>query len=325
MANGVWIVAEQRDGVLRKISFEIASAARKLADELGQEVCAVLCGSGIEGIAGQLGKYGVDKVFVADDPALEPYTTDAHAAAVAKIVKEKDPAILLLGASTQGRDLSARLVGKLATGMGTDCVDAKLVDGKLLLKRPMYAGKCFGEVMISSFPQMGTLRPNVFPAVENQKAGEAVKFDPALDAGKLRTKVLEVQKDASGKVDLTEASVIVSGGRGMKGPENYVIIEELAAVLGATVGASRAAVDAGWRPQTDQVGQTGKIVSPNLYIACGISGAIQHLAGMSSSKVIVAINKDAEAPIFARADYGIVDDLFKVVPELAKACKELLA
>ena len=325
MANGVWIVAEQRDGALRKISFEMASTARKLADELGQQVCAVLCGSGIEGIAGQLGKYGVDKVFVADDTALEPYTTDAHSAAIAKIVKENDPAILLLGASTQGRDLSARLVGKLATGMGTDCVDAKIVDGKLLLKRPMYAGKCFGEVTISSFPQMATLRPNVFTAVENPKAAEVVKFDPALDAAKLRTKVLEVQKDTSGKVDLTEANIIVSGGRGMKGPENYVVIEELAAVLGATVGASRAAVDAGWRPQTDQVGQTGKIVSPNLYIACGISGAIQHLAGMGSSKLIVAINKDAEAPIFAKADYGVVDDLFKVVPELTKACKELLA
>jgi electron transfer flavoprotein alpha subunit len=325
MAKGVWIVAEQRDGALRKISYELASTARKLADVLGEEVCAVLCGSGIEGIAGQLGKYGVDKVYVADAPALEPYTTDAHSAAVAKIVKENDPSILLLGASTQGRDLSARLVGKLHTGMGTDCIDAKIVDGKLLLTRPMYAGKCFGEVAISSFPQMATLRPNVFPAVENQKAGEVVKFDAALDEGKLRTKVLEVQKDTSGKVDLTEANIIVSGGRGMKGPENYTIIEELAAVLGATVGASRSAVDAGWRPQSDQVGQTGKIVSPNLYIACGISGAIQHLAGMSSSKVIVAINKDAEAPIFARADYGIVDDLFKVVPELTKACKELLA
>jgi electron transfer flavoprotein alpha subunit len=325
MAKGVWIVAEQRDGALRKISYELASTARKLADVLGEEVCAVLCGSGIEGIAGQLGKYGVDKVYLADAPALEPYTTDAHAAAVAKIVKEKDPAILLLGASTQGRDLSARLVGKLATGMGTDCVDAKIVDGKLILTRPMYAGKCFGEVAVSSFPQMATLRPNVFPAIENPKAGEVIKFDAALDEGKLRTKVLEVQKDASGKVDLTEANIIVSGGRGMKGPENYVIIEELAAVLGATVGASRAAVDAGWRPQTDQVGQTGTIVSPNLYVACGISGAIQHLAGMGSSKVIVAINKDPEAPIFARADYGIVDDLFKVVPELTKACKELLA
>ena len=325
MAKGVWIVAEQRDGAFRKISYELASTARKLADVLGEEVCAVLCGSGIEGIAGQLGKYGVDKVFVADSPALEPYTTDAHAVAVAKAVKENDPAILLLGASTQGKDLSARLVGKLATGLATDCTDVKIVDGKLLAIRPMYAGKCFGEVVFSTFPQMASLRPNVFPAVENAKAGAVVKFDPALDAGQLKTKVLEVQKDTSGKADLTEANMIVSGGRGMKGPEGYAILEELAAVLGATVGASRAAVDAGWRPQSDQVGQTGKIVSPNLYIACGVSGAIQHLAGMSSSKIIVAVNKDAEAPIFAKADYGIVDDLFKIVPELTKECKKLLA
>jgi electron transfer flavoprotein alpha subunit len=325
MAKGVWIVAEQRDGAFRKISFELASAARKLADLLGEEVCAVLCGSGIEGIAGQLGKYGVDKVFVADAPALEPYTTDAHAVAVAKIVKENDPAILLLGASTQGKDLSARLVGKLATGMATDCTDLKIADGKLLAIRPMYAGKCFGEVVFSTFPQMASLRPNVFPMVENAKAGAIVKFDPALDAGQLKTKVLEVQKDTSGKADLTEANIIVSGGRGMKGPEGYSILEELAAVLSATVGASRAAVDAGWRPQSDQVGQTGKIVSPNLYIACGISGAIQHLAGMSSSKFIVAINKDPEAPIFTKADYGVVDDLFKLVPEFAKECKKLLA
>ena len=325
MAKGVWIVAEQRDGAFRKISFELAATARKLADQLGEEVCAVLCGSGIEGIAGQLGKYGVDRVHVADAPALEPYTTDAHAMAVAKIVKENDPAILLLGASTQGKDLSGRLVGKLATGLATDCTDVKIVDGKLLAIRPMYAGKCFGEVAIASFPQMATLRPNVFPATENPKAGTVVKFDPALDAGQLKTKVLEVQKDASGKVDLTEANIIVTGGRGMKGPEGYGILEELAAVLGATVGASRAAVDAGWRPQSDQVGQTGKIVSANLYIACGVSGAIQHLAGMSSSKFIVAVNKDAEAPIFAKADYGIVDDLFKFVPEFTKECKKLLA
>ena len=325
MAKGVWIVAEQRDGAFRKISFELAATARKLADQLGEEVCAVLCGSGIEGIAGQLGKYGVDKVFVADNPALEPYTTDAHAAAVAKVVKENDPAILLLGASTQGKDLSGRLVGKLATGLATDCTDVKIADGRLLAIRPMYAGKCFGEIAISSSPQMATLRPNVFPAVENEKAGGVVKFDPSLDAAQLKTKVLEVQKDASGKADLTEANVIVSGGRGMKGPEGYAILEELAAVLCATVGASRASVDAGWRPQSDQVGQTGKIVSPNLYIACGISGAIQHLAGMSSSKFIVAINKDAEAPIFTKADYGVVDDLFKVVPEFTKECKKLLA
>jgi electron transfer flavoprotein alpha subunit len=325
MAKGVWIVAEQRYGAFRKISFELASTARKLADQLGEEVGAILLGSGIEGLAGELGKYGVDKVYVADNALLEPYTTDAHAAAVARLVKENNPSILLFGASAQGKDLSARLVGKLATGMATDCVDAKIVDGKLLALRPMYAGKCYGEVITSSFPQMASLRPNVFPAVENSKTPEVIKFDPGLDPSQLKTKVLEVQKDTAGKVDLTEANIIVSGGRGMKGPENYVILEELADVLGATVGASRAAVDAGWRPQKDQVGQTGKIVSPNLYVACGISGAIQHLAGMGTSKYIVAINKDPDAPIFARADYGIVDDLFKVVPELTKEVKKLLA
>jgi len=325
MAKGVWIVAEQRYGAYRKISFELASTARKLADQLGEEANAILIGSGIEGIASELGKYGIDKVYVADNAVFEPYTTDAHAAAVAKIVKENDPSILLLGASTQGKDLSARLVGKLATGMATDCVDLQIVDGKMAARRPMYAGKCYGEVMTSSFPQMASLRPNVFPAVENTKAAEVIKFDAGIDAGQLKTKVLEIQKDTSGKVDLTEANIIVSGGRGMKGPENYVILEELADLLGATVGASRAAVDAGWRPQKDQVGQTGKVVSPNLYIACGISGAIQHLAGMGSSKYIVAINKDPDAPIFARADYGIVDDLFKIIPELTKEVKKLLA
>lgn len=324
MAKGVWIVAEQRDGAFRKVSFEIASAARKLADELGEEVCAILLGSGIEGIAGELGKYGVDKVYVADDAAFEPYTTDAHAAAVTKVVKENGPSILLLSASVQGKDLSSGLVGKLATGMATDCVEVKIADGAMVAVRPMYAGKCFGEIVVSGSPQMASLRPNVFPADESAKAGEVVKFDAGLSADDLKTKVLEVQKDASGKVDLTEAEVIVSGGRGMKGSDEFKVIEELADVIGATVGASRAAVDAGWRPQPDQVGQTGKIVSPNLYVACGISGAIQHLAGMSSSKYIVAINKDPDAPIFAKADYGIVDDLFKVVPEVTKAAKELL-
>jgi electron transfer flavoprotein alpha subunit len=325
MAKGVWIVAELRDGAYRKVSFEIASAARKLADQLGEEVCAVVCGSGVEGKAAELGKYGVDKVYVADNPALEPYTTDAHAAAVAKIVKEKDASILLLAASVQGKDLSSRLVGKLATGLATDCTDLKIDGGKLVAIRPMYAGKCFGEIVTSSSPQMATLRPNVFAIVENAKAGAVEKYDAGLDPAQLKTKVADITKDASGKVELTEANIIVSGGRGMKGPENFNILEDLAKVLGAAVGASRAAVDAGWRVQTDQVGQTGKTVSPNLYIACGISGAIQHLAGMSSSKFIVAINKDPEAPIFQRADYGIVDDLFKVVPEVTAAAKKLLA
>jgi electron transfer flavoprotein alpha subunit len=265
----------------------------------------------------------VDKVFVADSPALEPYTTDAHATAVAKAVKDNDASILLVAASSQGKDLSAALVGKLATGMATDCTDVKIADGKLLAVRPMYAGKCFGEVVVSGTPQMASLRPNVFPLVENAKAAAVTKFDAGL--GDAKTKVVDVQKEASGKIDVSEANIIVSGGRGMKGPEHFALLEELAGVLGAAVGASRAAVDAGWRPQSDQVGQTGKVVSPNLYIACGISGAIQHLAGMSSSKFIVAVNKDAEAPIFQKADYGVVDDLFKIVPELTKECKKLLA
>jgi len=317
------IVAEQRDGALRKISLELASTARKLADQTGDEVSAILLGSGIEGLAAELGKYGVDKVFVGDNAAMEPYVTEAHAAVVAKVVKENDPAILLLGASVQGKDLSSRVAAKLATGLATDCTDVKLDGGKFVAIRPLYAGKCFGEIVFESTPAMASLRPNVFPAAENAKAGAVVKVDAAVEAQK--SKVLEVQKDTSGKVDLTEANVIVSGGRGMKGPEGYAILEELADVLKGTVGASRAAVDAGWRPQKDQVGQTGKVVSPNLYIACGISGAIQHLAGMSSSKCIVAINKDAEAPIFTKADYGVIDDLFKVVPELTAVCKKLVA
>jgi len=324
MAKGVWIVAEQRDGALRKISFELASTARRLADELGEEVGAVLLGSGISSLAGELAKYGVDKIYVADSAVFENYTTDAYAAAVAKIAKEKEPAIILFGASSLGKDLSARVAGKLACGLATDCTDVKIREGKLVALRPVYAGKCFIEVISTVYPQMASLRPNVFPVVEKQGAGEVINFDPALDASELKTKVLEVQKDTSGKVDLTEANIIVSGGRGMGGPEGFTVLEELAAVINATVGASRAAVDAGWRPQKDQVGQTGKVVSPNLYIACGISGAIQHLAGMSSSKYIVAINKDSEAPIFSKADYGVVDDLFKVVPELVKECRKLL-
>ena len=323
MAKGVFVIAEQRDGALRKVSFELASAARKLADQTGNEVSAILLGSGIESLAAELGKFGVDKVFVGDNAALEPYVTEAHAQVVAKILKDNDALIALFGASVQGKDLSARVAAKLAGGLATDCTDVKIDGGKLVAIRPMYAGKCFGEVAFNTTPAMASLRPNVFAAVENAKAAAVTKVDVAVDAPK--SKILEVQKDTSGKVDLTEANIIVSGGRGMKGPDEYKILEELADVLKGTVGASRAAVDAGWRPQKDQVGQTGKVVSPNLYIACGISGAIQHLAGMSSSKCIVAINKDAEAPIFTKADFGVVDDLFKVVPELTTACKKLVA
>jgi electron transfer flavoprotein alpha subunit len=327
MAQGVMTIAEQRDGEIRKISYEIVSEGRRLADSLGQEVTTLLLGSNIKDKASTLGHYGADKVIVADDPRLEPYTTDAYVSVIAEVVKANDPAILILGASVQGRDLSGRLSAKLGIGMAQDCTVFAIEDGNFVATRPIYAGKAYAKVTFSdSFPQMATARPNVMTINEpdTSRSAEIVDASFTLDDGAIKTKVADVQKDESGKVDLTEADKIVSGGRGMKGPEHYNILEELADVIGATVGASRSAVDAGWRPQTDQVGQTGKVVSPNLYIACGISGAIQHLAGMSTSKVIVAINKDPDAPIFQKADYGVVDDLFKVVPPLTEEIKKIL-
>lgn len=327
MPQGVMTIAEQRDGDIRKVSYEIVSEGRRLADALGQDNIALLLGSNIKDKAATLGHYGADKVLVADDSRLEQYTTDAYVEVIAELVKANDPSVLLLGASAQGKDLSARLSARLGVTMAQDCTAFSIEDGSLVAIRPIYAGKAYAKVTFNdSWPQMATARPNVMDMNEpdTSKSAELVDAGVNIDDSLLKTKVVEVTKDESGKVDLTEADKIVSGGRGMKGPENYNIIEELAAAIGATVGASRSAVDAGWRPHSDQVGQTGKVVSPNLYIACGISGAIQHLAGMSTSKVIVAINKDADAPIFQRADYGVVDDLFKVVPVLTEEVKKVL-
>lgn len=327
MAQGVWTIAEQRDGAIRKITYEIVSEGRRLADALGQELTVVLLGSNIKDKAGELGQYGADKVLVCDDPKLDPYTTDAYVSVISGLVKEGDPAILLLGASVEGKDLSGRLAARLDVAMAQDCTVFAIEDGNLVATRPIYAGKAYAKVTFeNSFPQMGTARPNVMSVAEPDasRSADIVDADFSLDDGELKTKVVDVVKDKSGKVDLTEADKIVSGGRGMKGPENYNILEELADLIGASVGASRSAVDAGWRPHSDQVGQTGKVVSPNLYVACGISGAIQHLAGMSTSKVIVAINKDEDAPIFQKADYGVVGDLFDVVPALTEAVKKYL-
>jgi electron transfer flavoprotein alpha subunit len=327
MAQGVWAIAEQRDGELRKVTFEIVSEARRLADALGQEVTALLLGNNIKDKAAEIAPYGADKVLVAEDARLETYTTDAYSAVIADLVKAHDPAILLMGASVQGKDLSARLSGKLGVAMAQDCTVFSIEDGNLVATRPIYAGKAYATLTFeNSSPQMATARPNVMTISEpdSARSTEVIDAPVTLDDGILKTKVVDVLKDESGKVDLTEADKIVSGGRGMKGPENYDILEALADLIGASVGASRSAVDAGWRPHTDQVGQTGKVVSPNLYIACGISGAIQHLAGMSTSKVIVAINKDADAPIFQKADYGVVGDLFAVVPALTEEIKKYL-
>ncbi|HUU81431.1 MAG TPA: electron transfer flavoprotein subunit alpha/FixB family protein [Acidobacteriota bacterium] len=327
MAQGVWTIAEQRDGEIRKITYEIVSEGRRLADALGQELTVLLLGSNIKDKAAVLGQYGADKVIVADDPRLAVYTTDAYSSVIAELVKANDPAMLLMGASVQGKDLSARLSARLGVGMAQDCTAFSTEDGNLVAIRPIYAGKAYAKVSFeNSWPQMATARPKVMNTNEPDSSRSAQVIDAtfSLDDSALKTKVVDFMKDESGKVDLTEADKIVSGGRGMKGPENYQILEDLADLIGASVGASRSAVDAGWRPHADQVGQTGKVVSPNLYIACGISGAIQHMAGMSTSKVIVAINKDPDAPIFQKADYGVVGDLFDVVPALAEQVKKYL-
>jgi electron transfer flavoprotein alpha subunit len=327
MAQGVWIVADQRDGEIRKITYELVSEGRRLADALGQELTVLLLGSNVKDKAAELGQYGADKVMVADDPRLAVYTTDAYVSVIAELAKANDPAILLLGASVQGKDLSARLSAKLNVGMAQDCTAFSIEDGNLIAIRPIYAGKAYAKLTFeNSWPQMATARPNVMVLNEpdTSKSAEVIDAGFSLDESALKTKVVEVMKEEGGKVDLTEADKIVSGGRGMKGPENYTVLEELADLIGASVGASRSAVDAGWRPHSDQVGQTGKVVSPNLYVACGISGAIQHMAGMSTSKVVVAINKDPDAPIFQKADYGIVGDLFDVVPALTKEVKKYL-
>ncbi len=328
MAKGIWVFAEVKDGNVRKVGFELLSQGRKMAEKLGEELAAVILGSGVEGLTGRLAEYA-DKVYVADSPALAQYTTDAYATVLTNLLKEHQPSIFLCGATVMGKDLSPRVATRLQTGLATDCTALGIGDnGLLVAKRPVYAGKAYIEVVCpASRPQMASVRPNVLEMLpaDGAKKGEVIKVDVNLDPAGLRTAVVEVVKAAGAKVDLTEANIIVSGGRGMKGPENFKILEELAAVLNATVGASRAAVDSGWREHGDQVGQTGKVVTPNLYIACGISGAIQHLAGMGSSKIIVAINKDPDAPIFQKADYGIVEDLFKVVPVLTEEFKKLLS
>jgi len=327
MAQGVWAVTEQRDGAFRKISYELVSEGRRLADKLGQKLTAVVIGASMKEKAKELSQYGADRIIMADDPRLGQYTTDAYVEIMGQLVKAEEPSVLLMGASVQGKDFSARLAGRLGVGMAQDCTAFDIENGGLIATRPVYAGKAYTTVGFeNSFPQMATARPNVMSvlAPDAGRSAELVDAQFTLDDAALKTKVAEAIKDASGKVDLTEADKIISGGRGMKGPENFKILEDLADVIGASVGASRSAVDAGWRPHRDQVGQTGKVVSPNLYVACGISGAIQHLAGMSTSKVIVAINKDAEAPIFQKADYGVVGDLFDVVPALTEAVKKYM-
>jgi electron transfer flavoprotein alpha subunit len=328
MANDVWIVAEQRKGDIRKITYELISEGKRLADGLGGKCSAVLLGHNVADKAAGLGAYGAETVYVADDAKLADYTTDAYVTVIADLVKANSPAVLLTGASVQGKDLSARLAARLGVGLAMDCTVFALEGGALVATRPMYAGKVYAQISLEgNSPQMASARPNVLALAEpdSSKSAAVENVSVSLDDAALKTKLVEMAADESGRPDLTEAEIIVSGGRGMKDAENYKILEDLADVLGASVGASRSAVDAGWRPHKDQVGQTGKVVTPNLYIACGISGAIQHLAGMGSSKFIVAINKDPDAPIFTKADCGIVGDLFEYVPILTEEFKKVVS
>ena len=319
MAQGVFAITEQRDGELRKVSFETVSEGRRLADGLGSELTTVVLGSGVEGLAEDLKKYGPDKILVADDSALAEYTTDAYTNVLAGLIQSSDPAVIIMGASAQGKDLAGRLAAKLDAGVAMDCTSIKLDSGSLTYTRPIFGGKIVADVEIEGDLQIVAIRPNVMDIAEASKDSAIEK--PAVQTGEVKTSVIEKKMETGDKVELTEADIIVSGGRGTGG--DYAAIEELADTLGAAVGASRSAVDEGWRPHSDQVGQTGKTVSPSLYVACGISGAIQHLAGMSTSKYIVAINKDEEAPIFSKADFGITGDLFEVVPAITEEVKKL--
>jgi electron transfer flavoprotein alpha subunit len=325
MSNDVLVVAEIRDGVPKKISFEMLGAGHRIAQQLGGSVQAVALGHGIGDVAATLAQYGAQTIYIADDPNLGDYTAEGYTNVLARLVKQTEPALILLGATTTGKDLAPRLAARLAVGLASDCTDFTVQDGELLVTRPIYAGKAIATVKGLVRPYMATVRPNVFPAPQADPVRKASVESVAADAGDIRAKVLEMIKAAGERIELTEADIIVSGGRGLKDPANFVLIEELAGVLGAAVGASRAAVDEGWKDHSYQVGQTGKVVTPTLYIACGISGAIQHLAGMKTSKYIVAVNKDPDAPIFKVADYGIVGDLLKVVPAMTEEFKRMKA
>jgi electron transfer flavoprotein alpha subunit len=319
MAQGVIAVTEQRDGRFRKVSYEVVSEGRRIADGMGCPLTAVVIGSGVDALGAEIKAYGPDTVVVLDAPELADYRTDAYTNVLTGWLAGAAPAVILAGATVQGKDLLARLAARLDAGLAMDCTAVALQGGVLTCTRPIFGGKIFADVQIQGAPQIIAVRPNVMRIAEQPK--ESVVEKPAPQLGEIRTAVVAKAMESGSRIELTEADVIVAGGRGTGG--NFQAIEELAAALGGAVGASRSAVDEGWRKHGDQVGQTGKVVSPALYIACGISGAIQHLAGMSTSKVIVAVNKDPEAPIFSKADYGVTGDIFQLLPAVTAAVKKL--
>ncbi len=324
--SNVLVFIEQRDGKIRKSSLEALSLGYSLSKKSGGAVAAVIAGSAISALPAELGAYGAAKVFVADKPELAIFSSEGYTAALDAAATAFNPSVVLVSATAMGRDVAARFAARRRVGVLSDVMSCDIDNGRLVATRPVYSGKALVHVTTapSAAIQVATPRPNVFPARKADAPGAAEVA--ALDvAPKIRGKVVKIEAAEAGELDVAEADKIVTGGRGIKGPESWPILRALCHELGAALGASRAAVDAGWIGHEHQVGQTGKVVSPSLYVACGVSGAIQHLAGMGSSKVIVAINKDPEAPIFKAATYGIVGDLFQIVPALTEAAKKMKA
>lgn len=341
--KGVYVFAQQVDNVLGGIAFELLGKAKDLAKDLDTDVTAVLIGSGVKDLADQLAEYGADKVIVVDDPELKEYRTEPYTHALASVINEYKPEIMLVGATAIGRDLGPRVSARVKTGLTADCTVLEIGDfplvavpgkedeqkhNQLLMTRPAFGGNTIATIACpNNRPQMATVRPGVMQKIEPIKGAKAniEEYNPGFTPDKRYVTIKEVVKAVSNTVDIMDAKILVSGGRGVGSPDNFKILEDLAAVLGGTVSCSRAVVDSGWKPKDLQVGQTGKTVRPNVYFAIGISGAIQHVAGMEESDIIVAINKDEDAPIFDVADYGIVGDLNKIVPALTESLKAELA
>lgn len=327
--NGVWVFAEQREGQLQKVSLELLGEGRKIADKLGSKLTALLIGNKVQNLVEDLSRHGADEVLVVDAPELEHYTTDGYTKAICELANAKKPNIIFIGATFIGRDLGPRVAARLETGLTADCtsLDVDVESGDLLATRPAFGGNLMATIVCPNHrPQMATVRPGVFeklPLGENDAIVENVEVK--FNSNDIRTKIVEIIKEHKDIVDISEANVLVAGGRGIGSEENFKMLKELAEVMNGSIAASRAAVEKGWVDKDYQVGQTGKTVRPNIYVACGISGAIQHAAGMQDSDMIIAINKDANAPIMKIADYAIVGDVNKVVPEFIaqlKAMKE---
>jgi electron transfer flavoprotein alpha subunit len=323
MAN-VFAFVETRGGEVRKVGLESVTAARMLADKFGSEVHALMLGPpGIAAKAPQLAQHGADVVTVVENPALTNYSPEASAATAADRVKAGGYQAAIFSTTAQGRDLAPRVAARLGAPIVMDVLSFEVEGDVIVVRHPMNIGKVIATIEIRGTPAVIAMRPNVVAPAQNAKAGRVENAQPSVDPAATRVKVIETRQGGGGKLDLAEAPVVVAGGRGLKAAENFKLVEDLAAAFGnAAVGATRAVTDDGWRPHSDQIGQTGRLVSPELYIAVGISGAVQHLAGMRTSKTIVAINKDKDAPIFKVADYGIVGDVFEVIPALTEAVRE---